>query len=115
MSQTILWFLIWGLLIFFMMRFGCGSHVMGHGGHSRHGQGDDRSRAELGGRPAAEAIDPVCGMTIATRDAKTAVYEGQVYYFCSQNCREKFEGSPRSYASAPRESATGHMEGHHHG
>ncbi len=42
MGQTILYFLIWGLLIFMMMRFGCGAHVMGHG-HHRHRDGDSAS------------------------------------------------------------------------
>lgn len=114
MSQTILWFLIAGLVIFFMMRFGCGSHVTGHGGHAGHGSDRSRSPDGPGAGPPERAVDPVCGMTIATRDAKTAVHERQVYYFCSQDCREKFEASPQSYRSAPAD-ATAHMEGHHHG
>lgn len=28
--HTLMYFLIWGALIFVMMRFGCGAHVMGH-------------------------------------------------------------------------------------
>ena len=34
--QTLVYFLVWGAFIFFMMRFGCGAHVMG--GH-RHAGG----------------------------------------------------------------------------
>ena len=26
-------------------------------------------------------------------------YEGDIYYFCSQECKEKFEGDPESYVS----------------
>jgi YHS domain-containing protein len=111
-SQTIVWFLIWGALIFFMMRFGCGSHVMGHGGHRGHDAHSPSSGEPERAAPEQE-VDPVCGMTVLTRDAKTAVHEGRVYYFCSQTCREKFEAAPASYTSPTRESAA--HEGHHHG
>jgi len=39
--ETILYFLFWAGLIFIMMRFGCGAHVMGHGksGTTRDGPG----------------------------------------------------------------------------
>ena len=113
MTQTILWFLIWGALIFFMMRFGCGSHVMGHGGHRGH-DAHSRSSGEPQGVAPEQAVDPVCDMTVATRDAKTAVHERRVYYFCSQDCREKFEAAPASYTSRPGETAA-HAGGHHHG
>jgi xanthine dehydrogenase accessory factor len=46
-----------------------------------------------GARPAraAEAVDPVCGMTVAVQGAKaTALHEGTVYYFCSPDCRARF-------------------------
>ena len=28
---TYLYFLLWGVFFFVMMRFGCGAHIMGHG------------------------------------------------------------------------------------
>ncbi len=32
--------------------------------------------------------DPVCGMQADEKDAKhSLVYEGRVYYFCSEGCR----------------------------
>jgi hypothetical protein len=31
--SSVLYFLVWALAFFVMMRFGCGSHVMGHGHH----------------------------------------------------------------------------------
>ena len=43
------------------------------------------------------AVDPVCGMTVRTAGAKSAVYDGHAYFFCSQDCRAKFEASPASY------------------
>jgi len=31
------WLLVWGALLFVMMRFGCGAHMMGgHGKHDKH-------------------------------------------------------------------------------
>jgi xanthine dehydrogenase accessory factor len=39
-----------------------------------------------------EAIDPVCGMTVAVAAAKeTAVRDGVTYYFCGAHCRKRFE------------------------
>jgi xanthine dehydrogenase accessory factor len=39
-----------------------------------------------------EAIDPICGMTVAVATAKeTAVRDGITYYFCSAHCRKRFE------------------------
>jgi xanthine dehydrogenase accessory factor len=39
-----------------------------------------------------EAIDPICGMTVAVATAKeTAERDGGTYFFCSAHCRRKFE------------------------
>jgi Cu+-exporting ATPase len=50
--------------------------------------------------------DPVCGMEI---DPKTAFasreHEGQTFYFCSQDCLDKFDADPHQY---------GHPEKHEH-
>jgi Cu+-exporting ATPase len=49
----------------------------------------------------ASVVDPVCGMTIDSTDAAAqAMYEGQVYYFCSTECRDKFLGNPKEYLKA---------------
>ena len=46
------------------------------------------------------AMDPVCGMSVEEADAAaTAEYQGTMYYFCSQDCKEEFEGEPESYAT----------------
>ena len=34
--STLVYFLIWGAFFFFMMRFGCGAHIMGHGKSHHH-------------------------------------------------------------------------------
>ena len=48
------------------------------------------NRAGLPGSPA-EAVDPVCGMTVAVAGAPTAVRDGVTWYFCSVGCRDHFE------------------------
>jgi xanthine dehydrogenase accessory factor len=41
-----------------------------------------------------EAIDPICGMTVAVATAKeTAERDGLTYYFCGARCRKKFEAA----------------------
>ena len=46
----------------------------------------------------AEAIDPVCGMTVETATARhTFVYQGETYYFCCARCRQTFERQPAQY------------------
>ncbi len=47
-----------------------------------------------------EAVDSVCGMTVATRGARhTAEYHGRLYYFCSPSCRQRFLADPQAYAA----------------
>ncbi len=115
--QTLVYFLLWGAFIFFMMRFGCGAHVMGHS-HRHGGRKSDASKTVGGASwtPPAKNSDPVCGMTVETAGAKSTVHDGHVYYFCSQNCREKFEASPQSYAGGAASSPQNmeHSNEHQH-
>jgi YHS domain-containing protein len=93
--SALLYFLIFGGLIFLMMRLGCGAHVMGHGqGHETHAFGDHRREAQTGDlrwQPPEEVRDPICGKMIKTATAKSSILNGFVYYFCSSECREQFE------------------------
>lgn len=42
--------------------------------------------------------DPVCGMEINMETAPAKIeYEGQIYYFCSQECKETFVKNPEEY------------------
>jgi YHS domain-containing protein len=114
--EALLYFLLWAALILFMMRFGCGAHVMGH--RHRHGGTKPEDGADLEGTnarwtPPKEARDPVCGMTIDTANAKSSFHDGRVYYFCSQSCRDKFEASPASYATRDASGQTATMEHSH--
>lgn len=113
---TLLWFAIWAGLFFLMMRFGCGSHVMGHG-HSHHG-GEDASKSgeqdSMRWVAPKTDIDPVCRKTVNTDTAKSAVYAGKVYYFCSNEDRDRFEAAPERYVGAEANRAPTQME-HSHG
>lgn len=45
--------------------------------------------------------DPVCGMELNREEVnERADYRGRTYYFCSDNCRNKFDADPAQYASA---------------
>lgn len=85
--------LLWGALFFFMMRYGCGAHVLG--GHRRH---------RTPGGDATDAIDPVCGMPVPPGSSSAAaIHQGRTYYFCSRSCRDKFESNPGRYAAGSAE------------
>jgi YHS domain-containing protein len=48
-----------------------------------------------------EHIDPVCGMKV-TPDSAAAKdrFEGETFYFCSDDCKRKFEMQPDEYAKS---------------
>jgi xanthine dehydrogenase accessory factor len=53
---------------------------------------------EIPAERPAEAIDPVCGMTVAVAGAReTAVHDGVTYFFCNPGCRARFEADPARY------------------
>jgi xanthine dehydrogenase accessory factor len=45
----------------------------------------------------AEAVDPVCGMTVATASSRALRHDGADYYFCCAGCRQAFEQDPDAY------------------
>ncbi|MFZ5862325.1 MAG: YHS domain-containing protein [Nitrospirota bacterium] len=75
---------------------GCG------GGHDRQEEESEEHGRHRGERAGGRSKDPVCGMAVEVTAAKTSVYRGQTYYFCSNECREKFEATPTSYAMADK-------------
>ena len=43
--------------------------------------------------------DPVCGMEIDPQQAGARMeYQGATYFFCSQDCHERFMADPERYA-----------------
>ncbi|APM38890.1 YHS domain-containing protein [Clostridium kluyveri] len=103
------YFLIFGVMIYMMSKGGgcCG------GGHTNHnGYGDSHEGGCCGGghvnhknmkkdyeehsvgyieNSVDMARDPVCGMYVSKKDALCRVINGRTYYFCSQNCADRFE------------------------
>src|SRR6516162_1710520 len=87
--------------------------------HEHHpGPEHDRMRPD---HLVAVAVDPVCGMDVDPAAAAGASVqdEGQTYWFCSPQCRERFVANPERYhpaksaapirpVSVPSESAADH-------
>lgn len=92
--EGLLSLLLFAGLFYFMMRFGCGAHMVhGRGGH---GQGHETPEPTAAG---ASALDPVCGMTVAPDEGYTRAYENRRYRFCSRACLDKFEANPQNYVA----------------
>lgn len=85
-------FLLFAGLFYFMMRYGCGAHVVhGHGGGC---VGKEKS------------IDPVCGMQVDPQQGYSKMFRGTQYRFCSRNCLDRFDAEPVRYL----ESSPGNAE-----
>ncbi len=42
--------------------------------------------------------DPVCGMMVSRgEEAGSSQYQGKTYYFCSPDCKQRFDGDPQQY------------------
>jgi xanthine dehydrogenase accessory factor len=65
------------------------------------GRPQDAAASVKPGRPQvtvpAEAVDPVCGMTVATASSRPLRHDGTDYYFCCAGCRQAFEQDPDAY------------------
>lgn len=65
----------------------------------------------------AQAIDPVCGMTVDTETAEhKSEYQGTTYYFCAPGCKRAFDKNPGEFIGQGGQSAgSGSMDhGAHH-
>ena len=101
--EGLLTLLLFAVLFFVMMRFGCGAHMMhGHG----HGHSGSRQQDKHDDRPQ-EQVDPVCGMAVDVDQGYGKMHEGTLYRFCSRDCLDKFEASPEQYV-------TTHLTHEHH-
>ncbi len=113
--ETLLYIALWGAAIFLMMRFGCGAHMMGHGGsHKSDKPAEEKGGSDLRWVAPTTEKDPVCGKAVATATAKSSVFDGQVYYLCSRECREAFEKAPETYVGGAAERRASQLE-HSHG
>ena len=97
----ILWLLVIAVLFYFMMRFGCGAHMV-HGGHGAGSEGgmDHRGHGGSVGETSNVPLkDPVCGMQFPASTGYSRMYEGQEYRFCSQKCLDQFDAEPARYVT----------------
>ncbi len=83
-------FLLFAILFYVMMRFGCGSHAV----HGHHHDGRE------GAKPPANSRDPVCSMNVAPGQGYTEVFRNNEYRFCSRKCLDKFDAQPDQFARA---------------
>lgn len=81
---------------------------------AEHAQATEHAQAEHAGhdhqahaKEDGMVVDPVCGMKIKKEDAK-ATYEhnGKTYYFCMEECKEKFVKEPGKYIRADEDIIT---------
>jgi YHS domain-containing protein len=83
--------LLFALFFYFMMRFGCGAHMIhGHGGHGVHSAAN---------APPGDRKDPVCGMEVAEGEGYSKMHLGRQLRFCSTQCVDRFESSPEQYVA----------------
>jgi len=81
-------FLIFAGFFYFMMRYGCGAHMIhGHKG----GQHDHDSNEAL------KHMDLVCGMEVDAEKGYGLMHKGVLHRFCSRKCLDKFEKEPDHY------------------
>jgi Cu+-exporting ATPase len=64
------------------------------------------------------AKDPICGMTVDEATALRAERDGQIFYFCSEHCRQEFLAQPSAQTTKAEGShggseATGQDHAHH--
>lgn len=94
--SALFYVIIWAIVVLLMMRFACGAHVTRHS-KTEHRKNGHLSRQDLRWVAPERDQDAVCGQSITPQKAKSSVYQGWVYYFCSRECREIFEAAPETY------------------
>ncbi len=75
-------FIIFAVLFYFMMRHGCGSHMM----RGRHNKKEDQKH-----------VDPVCGQQVDMEKGYGKMHKGNLYRFCSRKCLDQFEAEADKY------------------
>lgn len=72
------------------------AHAHGHASHEHENKS-----------PPTLTRDPVCGMDVDPSTARfQTTFDGRTFYFCSQNCHDKFKADPEQYlAAAPAKAA----------
>lgn len=77
-----------------------------HAHHHAHAHGHASHQHEAKSPPTL-VKDPVCGMDLDPLTARfQATFEGRTFYFCSQNCHDRFTANPEQYAATVPAPAT---------
>jgi YHS domain-containing protein len=92
-------FLFWVLILSWVVKL-LGRALNGTGGQASTGGATDAQRSDPATPGRRLVKDPVCGMHIAEELALPATANGETQYFCSPECRAKFESSMVQRASA---------------
>jgi YHS domain-containing protein len=61
----------------------------------------DEGRITFGEHKAEpdEVVDPVCGMRLErTRAVAASAHAGRAFFFCSQECKARFDADPEAFA-----------------
>ncbi len=95
--ETLIYFAIWAGLAYLTIRPGYGAQVLGRGQAQASGVAGVAGHSNIRWTAPEKDIDPVCGHLVRTDRAKPSVHDGNVYYFCSRDCREIFEAAPELY------------------
>jgi len=79
---------------------------------------ESRMKTATGGVIPAMSKDPVCGMFVneeyARLTGKTATYGDKTYYFCMDECRDKFTEEPEKFAQQAGSDSEADMTGDGH-
>ena len=68
-----------------------------HAGHAGHGA------AQAGEQPAdGKQMDPVTGLMVDPANAPNTTYQGQTYYFSSEQSKKEFLENPAKFAKKPK-------------
>lgn len=73
-----------------------------------HTHDDHYASHQMPGDDPSPLKDPVCGMTVKSRDISTT-YDGQPYFFCSTRCRDKFVAGPAQFLEHERTDTPGEL------
>jgi RND family efflux transporter MFP subunit len=82
---------------------------------------ESRMRSASTGMSGTESIDPSCGMAVDEGRSRaaglTSQYRGKTYFFCSIECKHRFDKSPQKFSGKPPDTGKdmgGGQAGHAH-
>ena len=88
----VLRFLFWVLILSWVVKL-LGRAIGGSAGPVQTGNSTSDAGSEVATHGKRLVKDPVCGMHMAEELALPFSAEGETHYFCSEECRAKYESS----------------------